>query len=398
MPTLKGLYLRTVYFLGFTSGGSVTHTSGVVNAMARQTTLDLVSNDELPGVQIEPEIISPILRRLPFFNEVLFNFKVIRKLKNRTGQYQFLYQRFSGESFCGAALSKRWRIPFVLEFNSSEVWKLQNWSRGANPLKNAFKKYIQLPVVRRIEHYNLQTAAHIVVVSDTLKENLISEGVEPTKILVNPNGVDVAKFDQASGAEIRQQFQFGDDFVFGFIGTFGKWHGVLELAEAIVLFQKERPHSNVRFLIIGDGKLYPEFKTILESAPEQDKITLTGSIHQRQGPEYLKACDAFLSPHIPNPDGTKFFGSPTKLFEYMACSKPIIASDLDQIGEILTHEKTALLCTPGDVSDLVHRMMQLLDTPSLQQTLGVNARKLVELNYSWDVHVSKILSVISPAP
>ena len=48
---------------------------------------------------------------------------------------------------------------------------------------------------------------------------------------------------------------------------------------------------------------------------------------------YPAACDILASPHVPNSDGTPFFGSPTKLFEYMAMGKGIVASDLDQIGE-----------------------------------------------------------------
>ncbi len=52
------------------------------------------------------------------------------------------------------------------------------------------------------------------------------------------------------------------------------------------------------------------------------------------------------------PDGSRFFGSPTKLFEYMAMGKGIVASRLDQLAEVLEHDQTAWLVTPGDVEEL----------------------------------------------
>ena len=68
---------------------------------------------------------------------------------------------------------------------------------------------------------------------------------------------------------------------------------------------------------------------------------------------------------MPNPDGTPFFGSPTKLFEYMAMGKGIVASDLEQIGEVLEHGRTAWLVPPGDVDALADGLRRLIDDPAL---------------------------------
>jgi len=212
---LKILYLRTVYFLGFTSGGSVTHTAGVVNALDKVVDLDLVSNDHLANVTRPYQFIKPFLVKLTVINEWLYNFKVIRQLNNLNG-IQAVYQRYSGESFCGAYLAQKNNIPFVLEFNSSEVWKLKNWSQTSNPIKNFIKKYIQLPVTKQIEKYNLTKATLIVVVSQVLKDNLVKSGVAADKILVNPNGVDIQKFDGLNnGLLIRNQLQINNKIVVG---------------------------------------------------------------------------------------------------------------------------------------------------------------------------------------
>ena len=77
--------------------------------------------------------------------------------------------------------------------------------------------------------------------------------------------------------------------------------------------------------------------------------TFTGLIPQVEAPNYLSCCDVFIAPHIQNTDGSPFFGSPTKLFEYMAMGRPIIASRLGQLDELLVHDKTAWLVEPGNI-------------------------------------------------
>lgn len=395
---MKGLYLRTVYFLGVTSGGSVTHTSGVINALAKKIDLDIVSNDNLVGVNHPTRLIPPSLRKIPVLGELSYNIKLLVKKESfQTNEYDFIYQRYSGESFFGAYLASKNNIPFILEFNSSEVWKLKNWSKTTSKLKNFFKKFIQLPVVKKIEAYNLKKADVIVVVSDVLKENLTSAGIDPQKILVNPNGAEIGRFNISSTPiHIKQKHQLEDYFTFGFIGTFGKWHGVVELAKSIIQFYDQHPQylNSVKFLIMGYGKLFKEVEQLIQSSNYIDNIILTGQIPQDENAAYLNACDAFVSPHIPNPDGTKFFGSPTKLFEYMACKKPIIASRLDQIGEILEHNVNAYLVEPGNISELANAYATIYSDKPLQQTLAENSYSLVKQNYTWDNHVEHILSRI----
>jgi len=379
--------------LGLTSGGSVTHTSGVINALSKKVDLTVYSNDHLPNVKQSINLIPAILKWLPVFNEIIYNLKLIRIIGKKL-DYDFIYQRYSGESFSGAYLSLKAGIPFILEFNSSEVWKLKNWSKTKNPFKNFLKTYIQLPITKRIERYNLKHAHLIVVVSQVLKDNLIAQGIDGNKILVNPNGVEVEKFSSIQKSEaILQKHNLSNKFVVGFIGTFGKWHGVVEMAKAAVLFFEKYPEqrNKVNFLIIGSGKLFPEVEAIIEQSPYTEQIKLIGAIPQEKAPAYLRTCDLFLSPHIKNPDGTKFFGSPTKLFEYMACERPIIASDLDQIGEIFTHGENSHMVTPGNVKELSDAINKLVLDTDYCVKIAKGAFDLVNSKYTWDRHVEHIL-------
>jgi glycosyltransferase involved in cell wall biosynthesis len=107
--------------------------------------------------------------------------------------------------------------------------------------------------------------------------------------------------------------------------------------------------------------------------------------------EYLGASDILVSPQVPNPDGTPFFGSPTKLFEYMAMGKAIIASDLEQIGKILSSGEDAFLFRAGDFRELSDMVLILASNPLLRSKLGASARKKVVDRYTWDRHVQLIL-------
>lgn len=400
---MKGLYLRTVFWLNLTAGGSVGHTSGVINAFRKQIELDVISNDDLLGVKDTITIIKPnsflSLKILPIFiKELLYNFILCFKMKKKV-KYDFIYQRYSGFSFVGAYLSKKNNVPFILEFNSSDVWKMKNWKEVHKYsfiafLKQIYNNIFKLPIIKKLEAYNLSSADTIVVVSEALQEVLLSRGILSQMILVNPNGVDIEKFNPyISGENIKEKYCLTEKKIVGFIGTFGQWHGVMEMIEAICLFHKDHPElsAKVHFLLIGEGVLFDEAKNKITAASLNEKVTFTGLISQEKAPEYLAACDIFLSPHIKNPDGTNFFGSPTKLFEYMAMGKGIIASNLDQLGQILKDRKTAILVEAGDTKQLSEGIKFLLENEDVCNKLGTNAFNEVSANFTWDKHVEKII-------
>ena len=108
----------------------------------------------------------------------------------------------------------------------------------------------------------------------------------------------------------------------------------------------------MHFLLVGDGGLRPKAEKDIAEEGAPERCHFTGLVEASEVGGYLEACDILVSPHSRSPDGRKFFGSPTKLFEYMAANKAIIASALDQIGEVLENGKTALLVEPDDCASL----------------------------------------------
>ncbi len=135
---MKILYLRTVFWFGLKSGGSVGHTSGVINALSNFVEVDVISNDILPGVHAEIHILPlGIFKKLPIrLGELLYSVKLIKVIRKKVKNYDYIYQRFCGLTFGGAFISRKYNIPLILEFNSSDVWKIKNWSKDPSFLKS----------------------------------------------------------------------------------------------------------------------------------------------------------------------------------------------------------------------------------------------------------------------
>lgn len=388
---LPPVYLRTDLIFGLRSGGSVGHIAGVLNNLAAFTAPPVfLSTDTIPTVDpsIETHIILPSERFLDFnqlpllhFNQVFLG-KAESRLRGRA--VGFVYQRYSLNNYAGLALARRNGVPFVLEYNGSEIWVSRNWG---TPLKYE-------ALAERIELLNLRSADLVVVISKPLKDELAARGIAADNILVNPNGVDPERYSPAvDGSAVRAQRHFEGKTVIGFIGTFGRWHGAEVLAEAFGLLLARRPdlRDRVRLLMIGDGNTMPQVRAGIERSGLGDLCVLTGTVAQQEGPAHLAACDILAAPHVPNPDGTPFFGSPTKLFEYMAMGRGIVASDLDQIGEVLRHDVTAWLVRPGDVAALAEGLLTLIGDTALRERLGRAAREEAVSRHTWAEHTRRIV-------
>ncbi len=291
----------------------------------------------------------------------------------------FFYQRYARFSWAGVVAALQTKRPLFLEYNGSEVWVGRHWDR--------VKK---LDLLARFERLNLAAATRIFVVSQVERKNLEGAGIAPEKIIVNPNAVDARIFrPDVGGLAKRAELELRkEELLVGFVGTFGPWHGVKILAEAIKIIPLHLP---VRFLLVGTGALHEEMKRLLSAEVARGRVIFYGGVAHEQIPALLDACDVLVSPHVPLAGGAEFFGSPTKLFEYMAMGKAIVASRLGQIAEVLEDEKTALLVEPGDARQLSAAIMRLLELPNLREKLGAAARQTAVANHTWTRNAQNIL-------
>jgi glycosyltransferase involved in cell wall biosynthesis len=380
------LFLRTDLSGAVRAGGSVSHVKGMVKAFtAAGFNVIYVADAPLAALpqQVTQLQIQP-LAILDFFDElqlIHYNLRVIHRLGAIVRQFRpsLIYQRHAIFNFAGGAIAGRYDIPMILEANDSEVWIKKHWSR-----------LLFEDLGTRCEALALEFADRIAVVSAGVEEQLSRYRIERKRYLLNPNGVDPEEFrPDIDGAPIREQYGLAGHIVVGFIGSFTRWHGVETLFDAAVSsIQRE---STLRFLMIGEGDLRSALQRRAADLGLEQSIIFTGLVPHSDAPRHLAASDILVSPHLGFEDGTKFFGSPTKLFEYMAMGKPIIASRLEQIGEVVRDGENGLQMTPGDASQLAVQILDLARDRELRTRLGAAARQEVVQRYTWKANVDRIL-------
>jgi glycosyltransferase involved in cell wall biosynthesis/SAM-dependent methyltransferase len=398
-----GVYVRTDFWNPLSSGGSYGHTCYVAHELARSTKRFLCL---LPHRYELLDELGVAQSQLEAPDRVWDDYSVVRTSEStrrelltllRTLAPAYVYERLCPGNAGASAACRELGIPHVVEYNGSEISMSRSFG-GQMPAQQA----LQLA----IEDAAFHNAALVNVVSERVKDDLVARGVPAERVLVNPNGVDPSRYRPLEGAErheLRESLGFDDGHcVIGFTGTFGGWHGIDVLAAAIPRICAAAPHA--RFLLIGDGQLRGTITEAVARHGLGDKVRMVGRVAQQQGARLLGACDLFVSPHSSHMVDQRFFGSPTKLFEYMATGGGIVASDLEQIGEVLTPglranqidaarldgPHRAVLCKPGDVDDFVDGVIQLVARPDLARHLGANARRAAVSEFSWEQHVRRL--------
>ena len=399
-----GAYLRTDWWAKIESGGSYGHTCYVAKELAAVTDrfvcftahrYRLLDDYGLRQVVLAPRSETSsedeIVTATDYYHQLLKPaFEALRPT--------YIYERLCLANYAGALLSRELAIPYIVEYNGSEI-SMRRTFDGTG--------YVYEAEYLKAEALAFRQATMISVISSEVRAGLVARGVSPDKILVNPNGADPVAYAPGTPEEKRSiRASVGlaaDGPVVGFTGTFGGWHGVDVLAAALPKICARAPQ--VQFLFIGDGNYKHLVDTAVARYQLRDRVRMVGRVPQTEGARLLKACDIYVSPHNSHMVDSKFFGSPTKLFEYMAMGGAIVASDLEQIGESLspgiavadlldpTYDVTderAVLCVPGDIDEFVEAVVGLINRPDVGAALGRNARQAVLQHYSWTKHVARL--------
>jgi glycosyltransferase involved in cell wall biosynthesis/ubiquinone/menaquinone biosynthesis C-methylase UbiE len=399
-----GVYLRTDYWVQLTSGGSYGHTCYVARELAAVTedfTCLMGSHfpmlDEFGLRQVVMPRASESAGEIPLL-AATWHYYPILKVAFGMNRPAYIYERSCLGNFAAALVSQELGIPYILEYNGSEISMSKSFNGASLQHETLFT---------RAEDVAFRQSTLITVVSQVIKDSLIARKVDPAKILVNPNGADPDRYAPPRPGvreAIRSELGFAeDDRVIGFSGTFGGWHGIDVLAAGIPGICERAPKA--KFLLIGDGSHKPMLDEAVAQHGLQDRVQSVGRVPQDEGARLLGACDIFVSPHNSHMVDSRFFGSPTKVFEYMAMGGGVVASDLEQLGEVLSPAlrvsdlakpnvivglERSVLCTPGNVDEFVTAVEGLVNRPEVSAALGRNARQAVIASYSWKHHVENI--------
>jgi glycosyltransferase involved in cell wall biosynthesis len=211
----------------------------------------------------------------------------------------------------------------------------------------------------------------------------LAAGAAPERVMVVPNAVDLERIDRAlAGSERGSRDRRA---AVGWVGSFGPWHGAEVLVRALGELS-----ADVTAVMVGDGPERGACQALAREHGVDERIEWAGALPHADAIRRLALCEVLVSPHVPL-EGQAFFGSPTKLFEYMALGRPIVASGLEQLAEVLEDGVTARLVRPGDAKDLARGIAAVLALPDRGRELGLAARREAETRHTWALRARSIL-------
>ncbi|MBF8280578.1 MAG: hypothetical protein HW383_351 [Candidatus Magasanikbacteria bacterium] len=238
-----------------------------------------------------------------------------------------------------------------------------------------------------IRKFFLKHCCGLVTISEALARRVRDLGCDTKRVLVAPDAVDTIIFHPLNQKEARATLGLPDEqFLIVYTGHFYKWKGVYTLAEA----GKFLPDSGI--LLVGGEK---EDREPLNEFLQEQKITnvtLRGHEAHNRMPLYLAAADVLVLPNSAQETIGRESTSPLKLFEYATCQRPIVASDVSALREILNDE-TAEFFTADDAASLAAAVQKIKHDPARGREIAEKALTL-SVDFSWKARARRILDFL----
>jgi len=226
-------------------------------------------------------------------------------------------------------------------------------------------------------------AARLIAVSHAAKEVLLACGVSAEKVSVVYDGVDLERFaPREKDPSPLEEFGIGPGaFIIGTTGRLAsKSKGIPTLLRAAQIVCGRAPHT--RFLLIG--RKDPQIQGLADSLGLRDHAFFTG--FREDIPRLLALLDLYVQPSVRD-------AFPSSVLEAMAMAKPVLATRVGGIPEAVAEGETAVLCEPGNVEEMAHAMLGLMNDRDALKRMGLAGRARVERRFSLERMIDGIEEV-----
>lgn len=235
--------------------------------------------------------------------------------------------------------------------------------------------------IKTVEKLTYKFSDRFVAVTEGIADYLKNtHKIQKNKIDVINNGANIHLFKPLDISNCRDQLGINRNYkIVCFVGNLAPWQGVDYLIKAAPSVLTVCPDA--QFLIVGDGLMKEEYMRLAKNLGVFDKFIFTGAVPYEDVPNYINASDVCV--HFPfGKRNDRVGASSLKLFEYMACGKPIITSDISGIPKEIKHANAGILvrCNLQEIADTI---IKLLKDEKLRKEMGRNGRKCVVENHSW---------------
>jgi colanic acid biosynthesis glycosyl transferase WcaI len=272
-------------------------------------------------------------------------------------------------AIAGYVISRLKRAKFIFEVR--DLWPEEIMAVGV--LKNR----LAIRFLESIEMFLYRRADSVVAVAQGTIEILKKRGIPEEKMSLIPNGVDLEFFGgYADGKAIRERLGLGEKFVVGYIGTHGMAHKLDVVLEAAAMLRHKK---DIQFLFVGDGAEKRHLQELCTSFGLKN-VLFHNQVSREKIPSLYAACDLCLVPLRKTELFTK--NVPSKIYEIMASSRPIIISTDGESRKLVETAGAGYAATPEDSEDLARKIDLLYSRPGLCSEMGKSGYSFVLANYS----------------
>jgi glycosyltransferase involved in cell wall biosynthesis len=310
--------------------------------------------------------------------EMFYNVPAYFRLRTalREKQYDLVFERYAFYLIAGALAARGAGCKFLLEMN--EVSGIPGRARKQS-----------LPrVCAMFERFLFKRCDVGHAVSSYLGERAIANRLESRRVVVAPNGFDIARLKtKVDRTEMRRRLGFDDGLIIGFAGWFDHWDRLDFMVENFA--EVHRTHANARLCLVGDGPGLQHVRDRLAELRLQHVAVLTGAVARKDVYDYLQIFDIGLLPH------SNVFGSPIIMFELMGFKIPLVLPRLPPIQDVHgTGGSTALLFEPLDRQGCIESLKQLIASEPLRRTLSAKAYEKLLIDHSWTATAQRIVAAL----
>lgn len=381
-PVLSGYAVRSRNLISAQHrlGESIRVVTGPLHELDDPTSADMI----LDGV---PYARTPIAgrtadaalrKRWPLLRER----EVVRMLREKileiTARHAVRVIYAHSPALCGVAALQAARkrgLPFVYEIRAfwEDAAADQNWA-SASALRSR--------LTHRLETYVARSADAVAAIAKPMIADLQQRGIPADRLFHVPNGVDVERFVPANVDEtLKKELGLEDSPVLGFFGSLYRYEGVSWLIRAAADLRARG--LKFQILIIGRGEDQPALSEAIRERRASDYVHTIEHVAHEQIGRYYSVVDIAVYPR--RSIRLTELVTPLKPLEAMALKKPVLASGVGGIRELVEHERTGLLFQPEDVSDFCRQAERLILSPSLRKSLGEQGREFVQRERNWSI-------------
>lgn len=339
-----------------------------------------VTNPDKASFDVQ-SIGSSFFNKIPLLNRIFFWLALLKSVKREKVE-SILFYNTSPESFLIAKSLKSKGITVVYE-----ICDLMSNNDQGKSLKEKITAYGEIKIPQNT-HLNI-------IISDYLEKHVMQ--VAPnTPTLKIPILVDTDLFTKKEPD--RNQFNQGsgignDDILLAYVGGIWKQEGVGNL---VLAFSKLiKLHPKVKLLIagqLGKSELHDDVEKIVDDNNLREHVILTGLVDTNTVLAIYQNADIMVLPQIQHEFNKA--GLPTKLAEYAAMAKPIVATSVGDVPVYFKNGYNALICTPSNPEDLFQALKKLIEDKELRDKLGENALNTALEYFDYRKNGQKIFEAI----